>query len=158
MKEANPEKKTFLELSPAAKKGKPAVMFVVKGETTGSSMEVEDVVNNGKTCQTVPGFPNTQKNSPIFPVFGSKLPKFLGGNSLFEMKPKATTWTQKVVSLDPFIGDYQTFDIGDMGLWMIPFNWGDSSPSKILDLGLVWNGMDHKFNSRIWSGFATHQV
>lgn len=133
-------------------------MFVVKGETTASQMEVVDVVNNGKTCQKVPAFPQTQSNTQVFPAYGSKLPKFLAGHSLYELKPKATMWTKKTVSLDPFVGDYQTFDVGDLGLWMVPFNWGEGSPSKILDLGLVWKGMSHNFEGRIWSGFSVHQV
>ena len=147
-----------IELSPAAKKGKPAVMFLIKGETTGSPLVLEDVVNYGKTCQAVPKFPTTQKNAPVFPVTGSKLPKLLAGNKLFELKPGATMWTQKVRSVDPILGDYQTFDIGDLGLWMIPLDWGSENPSKILDMGLIWNGLKHKFAGRIWSGFAVHQV
>lgn len=158
LKKYNPRSLFQIELSPAASKGKPAVMFLIKGETTGSPLALEDVVNNGKTCQTIPAFPTTQKNTPVIPVTGSKLPKLIAGNKVFQLKPGTTMWTEKVISEDAITGDYHAFDIGDLGLWLIPYDWGSQNPSKILDMGLVWNGLKHKFSGKIWSGFAVNQV
>ena len=135
-------------------------MLIVKGDTTAATMTVEDVVNHGKTCQAVPALPATAtaKKAPIYPVMGSVTPKVVAGIYMYEWKAKATQWHEMRISVDPIIGDYHTFDIGDLGIWMIPFDWGKESTSKNLDLKLSWKGFMHAFPDKIWSEFSITQV
>ena len=133
-------------------------MFLIKGETSAAPMAVEDVVNNGKTCQDVPALPTALAKTPIFPVIGSKTAKMIAGTSLFEWKNKATVWIEHTVSVDPIVGEFQSFDLGEVGIWMVPLDWGKENPSRILDQALTWNGFEHQFKGKIWSGFSVFRV